>query len=556
MSTTKMRTQLSGGIVALASVLVATSAFADESEAERLFRQGRALMLEGQVAEACPMIAASNNLEPRLGTLLNLAACHEQLGKVATAWVELQRALAAAEAEGQTDRARFARQRIAALEPRLPWLTIVAPSRGLAEGTIVVLDDAPVDALAFGRPLPADPGNHVITATSTRAQPREGRFALVEGEHLSVAIPAGIPDLPNVVVEETRPGRPTADAPHKNAVLAYASLIHPVATNFDAPYVSTRFGLDLIYGRAGELDGGLQVGTVNLVIGKPGVATGAMSGVQLAPFFGVNYASGHAGGLQIAFLGNGAGDGVEGGQVSLGANVAAGDVDGAQLSWVANVATGKLRGLQFGGVNVAGDVAGAQVGFVNVAKKFDGLAIGLVNIADDIDGVPIGLLSVTKSGGVHPVVWSSTSTYANIGLKFATKHTYTMLAGHYTNVGGAYYAADGGRRELQLEARDFFGGGFFIGGHVPIDNAFIDFDIGLSGLGATTTSPRVTADGLTRRSRDILVDPRVRILAGFALAKHASLFGGAGLVARTRLVNDAEDAIIRFHPELIGGIQF
>jgi hypothetical protein len=236
--------------------------------------------------------------------------------------------------------------------------------------------------------------------------------------------------------------------------------------------------------------------------------------------------------------------------------VAAGDVDGAQIAWLSNVASGKLRGVQLGGVNVAGDATGAQIGIVNVAKKFEGVTLGLINVADDIDGVPIGLLSVTKTGGVHPVIWASTATYANVGIKFATKHTYTMIAGHYTNLSGADYAADSSHPAIHLESRDFFGGGFFLGGHVPIDSAFVDFDIGFSGLAAPVSSVRVRPDGSANRYNEILLDPRVRVMAGVTLAEHASLFGGVGVLARARLVDDGDDAIIRALPELFGGANF
>src|SRR5690606_32568553 len=41
--------------------------------------------------------------------------------------------------------------------------------------------------------------------------------------------------------------------------------------------------------------------------------------------------------------------------------------------------------------------------------------------------LPLGLFNVTKSGGVHVPVWASNTAHANLGIKFATRYTYSML---------------------------------------------------------------------------------------------------------------------------------
>src|SRR5262245_57161497 len=78
-----------------------------EARAAALFEEGRALFKEERFAEACPKLEESQRLSPSGGTLLNVAACHERLGKVATAWVEFQQALTAARVDGKDDRARL-----------------------------------------------------------------------------------------------------------------------------------------------------------------------------------------------------------------------------------------------------------------------------------------------------------------------------------------------------------------------------------------------------------------------------------------------------------------
>jgi hypothetical protein len=215
-----------------------------------------------------------------------------------------------------------------------------------------------------------------------------------------------------------------------------------------------------------------------------------------------------------------------------------------------------VNGLQIAAVNVAGDLRGTQVGIVNVAQHVDGAVLGLVNVADDVDGVPVGLVSVTRTGGVHPVAWASSATFANVGLKFATRHTYTMVSAHYTVAGGGEYPATASRPAIQLDSREFVGGGFFIGGRVPIGDGFVDLDAGGTAMVATVRSTSTATENSGTRYRELLFDPRLRVLAGYAPAPHFAPFIGAAMVVRVRVVNDGQDAVGRVMPELFGGIQF
>ena len=193
-------------VCAVGVLLASTPARADETEAARLFREARALMLDGSFDQACPKIAESHRLEPHVGTLLNLAACHEHQGKIGTAWVEFQQALTAAKSEGQADRERLARERIAALEPRLPWLTISVAPAAIAEGLEVTLDGAVIQPVAWGKELPVDPGPHIVVARAPARTPFESNVELREAEHRTVAIGSlESPALPPVPTAEPAP---------------------------------------------------------------------------------------------------------------------------------------------------------------------------------------------------------------------------------------------------------------------------------------------------------------------------------------------------------------
>ena len=217
---TRMKTASRGlQLLAFSIVLLrAASASADENRAERLFREGRAFMLEGRFDEACPMLAESQKLEPHVGTLLNLAACHERQGKVGSAWVEYQKALTAARAEGQSERAQLAEQRITALEPRVPWLRISSS----ADDVSITLDGGALEHVAWGKELPVDPGVHLVVAERRGASVFEERVELREGDHRNVSISAAPvdaaappSDVGRLVVEPKPPEDAAAPKPAK-----------------------------------------------------------------------------------------------------------------------------------------------------------------------------------------------------------------------------------------------------------------------------------------------------------------------------------------------------
>lgn len=131
--------------------------------AEALFEQGRAAMDKGDLDHACPMLAESERLDPGGGTLLNLALCHDRQGRIATAWAEYKEALSVAIRDGRNERRDFAKQRIDALEPRLPRL-VVAPPQEVLSGLQISVDDKILVPELYGGSYPVDPGAHRVVA--------------------------------------------------------------------------------------------------------------------------------------------------------------------------------------------------------------------------------------------------------------------------------------------------------------------------------------------------------------------------------------------------------
>ncbi len=81
----------------------------DPATAEALFAEARALLIEGRLAEACDKFEASSNIDPAIGTLLNVASCRERLGEKVAACRAYFEAAVLAEIAGQPQRAAIAR---------------------------------------------------------------------------------------------------------------------------------------------------------------------------------------------------------------------------------------------------------------------------------------------------------------------------------------------------------------------------------------------------------------------------------------------------------------
>jgi hypothetical protein len=149
-----------------ASCLVAPSARAQSNAAlaERLFLDGQKLMAAGDYATACSKFADSRRLDPALGTLMHLAACHEKMGKFATAWSEFTDAAAQAQKAGQAEREKYARDRATVLDSHLQKM-IIELSRP-PEGTVIKLDGGVLPLGVLGTEVPLDPGDHALEVTA------------------------------------------------------------------------------------------------------------------------------------------------------------------------------------------------------------------------------------------------------------------------------------------------------------------------------------------------------------------------------------------------------
>ncbi len=173
--------------------------------AESLFQQGRELLVQGKTAEACPKFAESHRIEPATGTLLGLAMCHEQEGKLATAWAEYTEVAAAARRDGQEERVEFAENKAKELEGRLSTLTIQVPDQvAEIEGIEVKRNGVALGEGAWNVASPIDGGQHQIEVTAPGKQPWKVNVTVsIENDAARVAV-AVLPDAPKEATVDER----------------------------------------------------------------------------------------------------------------------------------------------------------------------------------------------------------------------------------------------------------------------------------------------------------------------------------------------------------------
>jgi hypothetical protein len=142
----------------------------------------------GDYAEACPKLEESQRLDPSGGTLVNLALCHEQIGRTASAWAEFKEVFAGATREGREQRARIAKEHIAALEPRLSRI-VIAPIRPVPKMEVLI-DGVSLREAAWGLASPFDPGNHEVEGRAPGYETFHSSFNLLDnGDHAEIRIP-------------------------------------------------------------------------------------------------------------------------------------------------------------------------------------------------------------------------------------------------------------------------------------------------------------------------------------------------------------------------------
>lgn len=202
--------------IALSLVVWSGASFGQSggAQAEVLFRDGRTLMAAGKYAEACAAFDQSQKLEPATTTLLNLAACREKLGQLATAWglfLEAERQTRSASDAAGAKLHDVAKSHASALEPRVSKLSINVPDKSRIDNLAITSDGEAIEPVMWNRALPIDGGTHKITAHAPGANEWTTTITIGnEGDTKTVEIP-DLRNLPRDLGAAAAPASPKID---------------------------------------------------------------------------------------------------------------------------------------------------------------------------------------------------------------------------------------------------------------------------------------------------------------------------------------------------------
>jgi len=260
----------------------AQDATAEAALAEALYRQGRALMNEGKVGEACSKFAESYRLDPATGALLNLASCHEAEGKLATAWLEFSRGASFARRDRRADRVRFAQERLAAIEPDLPHLTLVVPPANDVPGLELRVDGVPVRAAARGVSTPVDPGDHTLEAAAPGRRAWSQQVTVARAANVTFSVPTLdlLEPSSSAAASSNAPASPSAPIPTSAYIAGGITLVLAAAAGATAYVYMDHRARDGAEQREPELSRNRRLGAVNLALDA-----GALVGAGVTAYF-------------------------------------------------------------------------------------------------------------------------------------------------------------------------------------------------------------------------------------------------------------------------------
>lgn len=206
-------------VVTTAPVAGAAPAETDRAFAQSLFEEGRRLMNEGDYEAACEKLEESQRLDPSGGTVLNLALCREQEGKLATASRLFKQALSAAQRDERPDRAQAAESHLAAIESKVPWIKLKV--LGARPDQEVLVDGVVVREPAWGTKMSLDPGKHEVRARAPGMRHWSQTLDLSASVGVSVTVPALRPAEQPAASGEQQPGEPEHSAASGSKTLGW-----------------------------------------------------------------------------------------------------------------------------------------------------------------------------------------------------------------------------------------------------------------------------------------------------------------------------------------------
>jgi len=184
-------TWLTRVLLVLATLLTAqlASVPAQAQDAMRKhFNEGMKRLAKGDFDGACRYFEASENKGPRVASSYQLGKCNEGRNRFGSAYVAYVRAAKLAEKEGETKRAKVARDRAKEIEPKVARYALVVSSP--VEGMRIRVDGRTVPKEEWNSARAGDDGSHTVEVSAPGHNPKVFEMHTKVGETAKIAIPA------------------------------------------------------------------------------------------------------------------------------------------------------------------------------------------------------------------------------------------------------------------------------------------------------------------------------------------------------------------------------
>ena len=184
---------VAGATFAALSFRVARPAWAEGDAAQTQFDYGLAEMKAERFGTGCPALAESYRIDPHPGVLFTLAECENRWGKMASAlthyqvFLDLFAHMSEGERSRQQQRRGISASQRDRLRARVPRLAISLPPSA-PTGTVVGRDGERLGEPSLGSPMPVDPGEHSIVASTPDGVEHRMTVTLSPGEQRTVVV--------------------------------------------------------------------------------------------------------------------------------------------------------------------------------------------------------------------------------------------------------------------------------------------------------------------------------------------------------------------------------
>jgi hypothetical protein len=166
-------------------------------------------------------LAEVERLDSKLPTLVELAECTEQLGRLVEAQALWTSARERAKHDEKPQSRARAETQLAAVQKRLAHLTLQLAA-GAPADVQVLRDEVPLDAASLGSAMPSDPGEHVIVVRAAGHDDAKYAVKLADADNQSLSINVGPASTSQV-----------ASAPPPGSALPATAV--PISTHMVAP---------------------------------------------------------------------------------------------------------------------------------------------------------------------------------------------------------------------------------------------------------------------------------------------------------------------------------